>query len=53
MPKQALDDTLTRHGATRLPGVDIESYNVELKIAPATPPPLRPSAQSRLDLNLR
>ena len=31
MATQTIDESLVHHGATRLPAVDIESYNVELK----------------------
>src|SRR5712671_3334555 len=31
MATQTIDGSLVHHGATRLPAVDIESYNVELK----------------------
>jgi hypothetical protein len=31
MARLTIDETLAHHGATRLPAVDIESYNVELK----------------------
>src|SRR5438270_2344130 len=31
MAMQTVDESLAHHGATRLPAVDVESYNVELK----------------------